>query len=61
MTIDRFKERLNHMLFYTTFNERITQLGKSMANVMDASTSLKESEAVKDLLNVREIKRELNE
>lgn len=49
------------MLFYTTFNERITQLGKSMANVMDASTSLKESEAVKDLLNVREIKRELNE
>lgn len=52
MTIDRFKERLTHMLFVTTFHERISQLGKNMTNVMDASTSLKDSEAFIDLLNV---------
>ncbi|KAG1474349.1 hypothetical protein G6F56_000414 [Rhizopus delemar] len=52
MTIDRFKERLTHMLFVTTFRERITQLGRNMTNVMDASTSLKDSEAFIDLLNI---------
>lgn len=56
MTIDRFKERLTHMLFVTTFHDRITQLGKNMTNVMDASNNLKESEAFKELLNVRKEK-----
>ncbi|KAG0914538.1 hypothetical protein G6F33_004165 [Rhizopus arrhizus] len=52
MTIDRFKERLTHMLFVTTFHDRVTQLGKNMTNVMDASNNLKESEAFKELLNI---------
>lgn len=56
MTIDRFKERLTHMLFVTTFHDRVTQLGKNMTNVMDASNNLKESEAFKELLNVRKRK-----
>lgn len=41
------------MLFVTTFRERISQLGKNMTNVMDASTNLKDSQAFKELLNVR--------
>lgn len=44
------------MLFVTTFRERISQLGKNMTNVMDASTNLKESEAFKDLLNVSSLR-----
>jgi hypothetical protein len=40
------------MLFVSTFHERITQLGKNMTNVMDASTNLKESQAFMDFLNV---------
>jgi hypothetical protein len=40
------------MLFMTTFNERITQLGKNMSYVMDASTQLKESMSFQELLNV---------
>lgn len=52
MSIDRFKERIGNMLFITTFHERITQLGRNMTNVMDASTSIKDSEAFRDLLNV---------
>ncbi len=52
MSIDRFKERISNMLFVTTFHERISQLGKNMTNVMDASTNLKDSQAFKDLLNV---------
>lgn len=52
MSIDRFKERISNMLFVTTFHERITQLGRNMTNVMDASTNLKDSQAFKDLLNV---------
>lgn len=40
------------MLFVTTFHERITQLGRNMTNVMDASTSLKDSQSFIDFLNV---------
>lgn len=52
MSIDRFKERISNMLFVTTFHERVTQLGRNMTNVMDASTSIKDSEPFKELLNV---------
>lgn len=52
MSIDRFKERISNMLFVTTFHERVTQLGRNMTNVMDASTSIKDSESFKELLNV---------
>lgn len=40
------------MLFVTTFHERITQLGRNMTNVMDASTSLKDSQSFIEFLNV---------
>ncbi|KAI8100130.1 uncharacterized protein BX664DRAFT_355473 [Halteromyces radiatus] len=52
ISIDRFKERIDCMLFKVTFPERITQLGRNMSNVMEASTSLRESKAFKDFLNI---------
>ncbi|KAF1806704.1 hypothetical protein FB192DRAFT_1271756 [Mucor lusitanicus] len=52
ISIDRFKERLTNMLFVTTFHERITQLGRNMTNVMDASTNLKDSQSFIDFLNI---------
>ncbi|CAO3587923.1 unnamed protein product [Absidia cylindrospora] len=52
MSINRFKERIDCMLFKVTFSERIAQLSQNMSNVMEASTSLKESQAFKDFLNI---------
>ncbi|OBZ82725.1 Formin-A, partial [Choanephora cucurbitarum] len=52
LSIDRVRERITNMLFVNTFNERITQLSKNMSNVMNASTQLKDSQSIRDLLNI---------
>jgi cytokinesis protein len=52
MKIDRFKERIDHMLFKVEFNEKLRHLSENMNAVLDASNAVKESKALKELLNV---------
>lgn len=52
MKIDRYKERIDHMLFKIEFVEKLRHLSENMNAVLDASTALKESKALKELLNV---------
>ncbi|CEJ03597.1 hypothetical protein RMCBS344292_17576 [Rhizopus microsporus] len=52
MKIDRYKERVDNLLFRTMFNERHQRLSKHMASVLDASVALKESTSFKELLKL---------
>ncbi|CAO3695753.1 unnamed protein product [Rhizopus microsporus] len=52
MKIDRYKERVDNLLFRTMFNERHQRLSKHMASVLNASVALKESASFKELLKL---------
>ncbi|CDS04805.1 hypothetical protein LRAMOSA07335 [Lichtheimia ramosa] len=52
MKIDRYKERVDNMLFRVTFNEKHQQLSQNMASVLDASIAVKESKSFKELLKL---------
>ena len=52
MKIDRYKERIDHMLFKIEFTEKLRHLSENMNAVLEASNALKESKALKELLNV---------
>lgn len=52
MKIDRFKERIDHMLFKTEFSEKLRHLSDNMNAVLDASTAIKQSKSLKELLNL---------
>ncbi|KAG1310055.1 hypothetical protein G6F64_004841 [Rhizopus arrhizus] len=52
MKIDRYKERIDNMLFRATFAERQQSLSKHMAAVLNASISLKDSSSFKELLKL---------
>ncbi|ORZ05858.1 hypothetical protein BCR42DRAFT_427913 [Absidia repens] len=52
MKIDRYKERVDNMLFRCTFNERYKQLTKNMNSVLEASIALKDSSSFKELLRL---------
>ncbi|CAO3596601.1 unnamed protein product [Absidia cylindrospora] len=52
MKIDRYKERIDNMLFRCTFDERYQQLAKSMNHVLEASIALKSSLSFKELLHL---------
>ncbi|KAI8883190.1 actin-binding FH2 [Backusella circina FSU 941] len=50
--IPAFKERIESMLLKLTFSDRIAHINKSMRQIMEASDSLKNSEAIKEFLNL---------
>ncbi|KAI9476486.1 MAG: hypothetical protein EXX96DRAFT_485807 [Benjaminiella poitrasii] len=50
MKIDRYKERVDNMLFRATFADKHQQLSQNMKSVLEASISLKESKSFKELL-----------
>ncbi|KAI8337692.1 hypothetical protein BC941DRAFT_352320 [Chlamydoabsidia padenii] len=52
MKIDRYKERVDNMLFRCTFNDKYQQLTKNMNSVLEASIALKESQSFKELLRL---------
>ncbi|KAI8583779.1 hypothetical protein K450DRAFT_219954 [Umbelopsis ramanniana AG] len=52
MKIDRYKERIDHMLFKIEFTEKLRHLSENMNAVLEASNALKESKALKELLNL---------
>ena len=52
MDIKRFKERVECMLFRTTFRDRYHQLHKQMTAIFDASLSLKNAKAFGELLHL---------
>ncbi|KAG1453587.1 hypothetical protein G6F56_007531 [Rhizopus delemar] len=52
MKIDRYKERIDNMLFRATFPERQQRLSTHMANVLNASVFLKDSSSFKELLKL---------
>ncbi|KAI9020716.1 hypothetical protein CLU79DRAFT_755176 [Phycomyces nitens] len=52
MKIDRLKERLECMLFRSTFWDRYHQLHKQMTSMFDASLSLKNGKRFKELLHL---------
>ena len=52
MGIKRFKERADCMLFRCTFRDRYHQLHKQMTAIFDASLSMKNAKAFRDLLHL---------
>ncbi|KAI8139173.1 formin homology 2 domain-containing protein [Fennellomyces sp. T-0311] len=52
MGIKRFKERAECMLFRSTFRDRYHQLHKQMTAIFDASLSMKNAKAFRDLLHL---------
>ncbi|KAG0169559.1 hypothetical protein DFQ28_004162 [Apophysomyces sp. BC1034] len=50
MKIDRYKERVDNMLFRVTFWDKHQQLSQNMSSVLEASIALKESQPFKELL-----------
>ncbi|KAI7867438.1 hypothetical protein BDF14DRAFT_1968074 [Spinellus fusiger] len=52
MEIERFKERIDNMLFRATFWEKHHQLAQNMSSVLEASLALKESQSFKELLKL---------
>ncbi|CAO3595395.1 unnamed protein product [Absidia cylindrospora] len=52
MKIDRYKERVDNMLFRCTFNDKYKQLTKNMNSVLEASIALKDSSSFKELLRL---------
>jgi len=52
MKIDRYKERIQNMLFMRIFPDKQAQLSENMQSVLNASTDLKNSAAFQELLNL---------
>ncbi|KAI8145922.1 hypothetical protein BJV82DRAFT_535287 [Fennellomyces sp. T-0311] len=52
MKIDRYKERVDNMLFRVTFFEKHKQLSQNMTSILEASTAVKESKSFKELLKL---------
>ncbi|ORX57073.1 actin-binding FH2 [Hesseltinella vesiculosa] len=52
MQIERYKERLENMVFRSTFYEKHKQLANNMKSVLEASMALKESSSFKELLRL---------
>ncbi|ORZ12691.1 hypothetical protein BCR42DRAFT_467822 [Absidia repens] len=52
MKIDRYKERIDNMLFRCTFDEKYQQLAKNMNHVLEASIALKSSLSFQELLHL---------
>ncbi|KAI9254347.1 hypothetical protein EDC94DRAFT_618559 [Helicostylum pulchrum] len=50
MKIDRYKERVDNMLFRATFAEKHQQLSRNMSSVLEASIAIKDSASFKELL-----------
>lgn len=50
MKIERYKERVDNMLFRASFTEKHQQLSRNMSSVLEASIALKESNSFKELL-----------
>ncbi|KAI9259027.1 hypothetical protein BDA99DRAFT_484089 [Phascolomyces articulosus] len=52
MKIDRYKERVDNMLFRKTFFEKHQQLSSNMTSVLEASIAVKDSKPFKELLKL---------
>ncbi|KAG2183787.1 hypothetical protein INT43_006798 [Umbelopsis isabellina] len=52
MKIDRYKERIQNMLFMRIFPDKNAQLSDNMQSVLDASIDVKNSKAFQELLNL---------
>ncbi|KAL9555089.1 hypothetical protein MBANPS3_002512 [Mucor bainieri] len=50
LKIERYKERVDNMLFRATFAEKHQQLSRNMAAVLEASIAIKDSQSFKELL-----------